>query len=331
MGCKNLDTGMKIMLKRYYSLILFVFFLVSCAPHGAKKPVSIESLPYSSTKQSRPLSAFTQVDIQGQINVTLHTGYRKPQIILSGDPRDLAQVKTTISQNTLYVVLGRGFPHHGAVHADIQGQSLSRISYRGEGLLDGSRLHTGMLDVFLANQGTTKLGGSLDLRQLNVAGDGLTEISGISSPYLQINLMGNPKVQLEGVANIARLVVTGKAWFSLYWLKSDTLTIRGKQMARIQLAGAVNKLDVELWGSAHFKGRYLRAQRSFVKTHGHAVAEISSVNHQSTLATDASDIYYYNLPNTRADFMAYDGSVLDMREWDRIEIRDFDRYNKQFP
>jgi hypothetical protein len=88
---------------------------------------------------------------------------------------------------------------------------------------------------------------------------------------------------------------------------------------------------VELWGVAQFKGRYLRAQRSFVKTHDKSVAEISTVNHQSNLATDASDIYYYNIPNTRADFMAYNGSVLDMREWDRADMQNFNRYNKQFP
>ena len=84
-------------------------------------------------------------------------------------------------------------------------------------------------------------------------------------------------------------------------------------------------------GSSQFKGRYLRAQRSFVKTHDQSVAEISAVNHQSNLATDASDIYYFNIPNTRADFMAFNGSVLDMREWSQYDTEEFTRYNKQFP
>ena len=104
-----------------------------------------------------------------------------------------------------------------------------------------------------------------------------------------------------------------------------------KKAAKIQLAGIVNRLEVELWGAARFKGRYLRAQRSFVKTHDKSVAEISAVNHQSTLATDASDIYYYNIPDTRADFMAFNGSVLNMREWSLYELQEFTRYNKQFP
>ncbi|MGC1181828.1 GIN domain-containing protein [Legionella sp.] len=320
------------MLKHCYLLILFVFFLASCAPNDtSKSPVSAEALSYKSTTQYKQLTPFNRVEVQGQINVTLHTGYKKPQVILRGDPRDLAKINAEVSENTFYLSLGKGYPHHGAVHADIRGQFLNSFTYEGIGLVDGSQLHSAMLDLYLVNNGTTKLAGSLGLRRLDIVGKGLTVINGINSQNLQINLKGNPKVLLTGVANISNLIVDGSTWFSLYWLKSDVLTIRGKNKARIQLAGTVNKLDVELWGNAYFKGRFLRAQRSFVKTHGHSVAEISSVNHQSTLATDRSNIYYYNLSNTREDFMAYKGSVLDMREWDRSNLRDFDRYNKQFP
>lgn len=320
------------MLKRYYFFILMGFFLASCAHHNnAKKTISVESLSYQPIKQDRQFSSFNQVNAQGQMNVTLHTGYKKSRVVLRGDPRDLAQIKAIVSDSTLHLILGKGFPHHGTVHADIQTKFLNRFSFQGEGQVIGKQLHTSVLDVFLANKGITKLGGSIGLRRLEVSGDGFTEISGIASQNLQVYLKGNPKVRLVGVANISKLVLDGSPWLSFYWLKSDMLIIRAKKASRIQLAGTINKLDLELWGRAHFKGRYLRAQRSFVKTHGNAVAEISSVNHQSTLATDASDIYYYNIPNTRADFMAYDGSVLDMREWNRFDMEDFNRYNKQFP
>jgi hypothetical protein len=320
------------MLKRCCSLILMAFFLTACVPHGVKKaPVTALPLTYQSSTQYKQLTSFNRIEAQGQLNVTLHTGYRKPQVVLKGDPRDLQQIKAVVVQNTLYLSLGGGYPQHGAVHADIQTQYLSGFSYKGAGLVNGGQIHSSALDLALANRGTTQLGGVIGLRRLDIAGNGITEISGINTPALQIHLQGNPKVQLSGVATLSNLVMDGNVWFSLYWLRSDVLTVRAKNRSRIQLAGTVNRLDLELWGHAYFKGRYLRAQRSFVKTHGYAVAEISSVNHQSTLASDASDIYYYNLPNTREDFMAYDGSVLDMREWDRINLRDFDRYNKQFP
>lgn len=320
------------MLKRY-GFLLMMIFLASCTPHHyGPQDAALTPLTYTGPIQYRKVSSFNQVDAEGLIDVTLHTGYKDPQVVLRGDPRDLQQVKTMVANNMLYVTLAQGFPKFGPVHADIQARFLNRVIYKGKGLLTGNQLHTSVLDLILLNEGTTRLGGSLGLRQLVVGGNGLTELSGINSRGLQIKfLKGNPRVHLAGMANLTSLITNTNVSLSMYWLKSDTLTIRAKNRARIQLAGVVNRLDVELAGYAYFKGRHLRAQRSFVKTHDHAVAEISSVNHQSTLALGASNIYYYNLPNTRADFMAYNGSVLDMREWNRIDIRDFDRYNKQFP
>lgn len=319
------------MIKRCYLLILIVFLLAACAHHGSKRPMPEVNPSGVHTKQYRQVTAFNQIDVQGRVNINLHTGYKQPQVILTGDTRDLAQVKVVVNNNTLYLALGNGYPRYGMVNADIRGRFLNRLHYVGAGTISGSQLHTSLLDLSLSNQGTTRLDGTIGLRQLDVTGGGLVQINGISSQNLQVHFKGNPKVQLTGFTNISTLNMDGGGWLSLYWVKSDLLTIRAKKSAKIQLAGMVNRLDVELWGTANFKGRYLRAQRTFVKTHGKSVAEISSLNHQSTLSTDASDIYYYNLPNTRADFMAFDGSVLDMREWGQNDLRDFTRYNKQFP
>jgi hypothetical protein len=320
------------MLKRFYLLAIIVFLLAGCAHNQQKMPSPTgEQYPVHSTKQYRQVKPFTQVDAQGQININLHTGYKQPQVLLSGDPRDLSQVKTEVIGTTLYLIVGNGVPKYGEVNADIRGRFLNRLSYKGAGIVSGSQLHTRYLELYLANQGTTKLSGTIGLQKLEVAGSGLTQISGITSYDLQIRLKGKPKVQLSGLVSLSKLDVDGDGWLSLYWLKSSNLIIRAKNAAKIQLAGIVNRLDVELWNVAQFKGRYLRAQRSFVKTHDKSVAEISAVNHQSNLASDASDIYYYNLPSTRADFMANAGSVLDMRDWGQPDLKDFTRYNKQFP
>jgi hypothetical protein len=285
-----------------------------------------------STQQYRAVEGFNQVDAQGRININLHTGYKKPQLILRGDPRDLAQVQTIVRNDTLYISLGTGYPQFGQVSVDVRGRFLNKFRYVGAGTITGSQLNTRLLDLYLENQGTTRIGGSIGVQELIVKGDGLVQISGIKSYNMQVHLIGSPKVKLSGQVNMSELNIDGNGWLSLYWVKSNNLIITAKKSARIQLAGVVNRLEVELWGSAQFKGRYLRAQRSFVRTHDRSVAEISSVNHQSNLATDASDIYYYNIPNTRADFMAFDGSVLDMRDLTSPYLdQKYTRYNKQFP
>lgn len=316
---------------RCYLLIIIAFFITGCRHHNVETPLPVVQKAGKPVTQYRPMARFNQVDVEGRMNVSLHTGYKKPQLILKGDPRDLAQVHTTVSQNTVYITVGKGFPQFGPLHADIRGQYLNRFKYVGAGTIVGSQLHTSSLDVDVTNDETMRLAGSIGLRKLALAGTGSTQISGITRQNLQVTLISDPKVQLTGFVSLSQLTIDGNGWLSLYWIKSNELTIRAKRGAKIQLAGVVNRLDVQLWGTARFKGRYLRAQRSFVKTHDKSVAEISAVNHQSTLATDASDIYYYNIPNTRADFMAFNGSVLNMREWDQFDTQDFTRYNKQFP
>lgn len=318
------------MQKRYYLLIVFAFFLTACAHRAPKNELPPPEV--IKTKQVRRVPSFNQVHVQGQINVSLHTGYKEPQVILSGDARDLATVKAEVTQNTLYLsLIGKGSPLHAPIYAEVRGQFLNRLMAKKTPIITGDRINTRLLDVYLEETDNVRLGGSIGLRVLDVKGKGLVRINGVYSPNLQLHLQGSPKVQLSGMVNLANLSMQGDAWLSLYWVKTDNLTVRAKNKTRIQLAGAVNRLDVELWGNARFKGRYLRAQRSFVKTHDRSVAEISVAKHQSNLATDASDIYYFNLPTTRADFMAYNGSVLDMREWNQFDLKDFNRYNHQFP
>ena len=320
------------MQKKCCLLILLCFLLSSCAHRNNTSLSQVNQPTPMSSQQTRSMASFNLVDVQGRININLHTGFKKPQIILKGDPRDLAQVQTKVQNDTLYLSLGAGYPQHGEVYADVQGRFLNKFSYEGAGLVTGNQLNTRLLDLYLANQGTTRLGGSIGIQELVVKGNGLVQLSGVTSYNMQVHLIGSPKVQINGAVNLSELNINGNGWLSLYWVKSKNLLIKAKKSARIQLAGVANRLEVELWGSAQFKGRYLRAQRSFVKTHDKSVAEISSVNHQSSLSTDASDIYYYNIPNTRADFMAYDGSVLDMRDLSSPFLsQEYTRYNKQFP
>lgn len=319
------------MLKRCSLLAFISLLLIGCQHHTAVSSASDKTPKATKTTRHVQVKDFTQVDVQGRINVSLHTGYKKPQLILTGDPRDLAYVKVFINQGTLYVSLGKGYPQFGEVSAVIRGRTLSNFKYVGVGVVKGTKLSSSFFNVYLKNKGTTTLGGYLGLRNLVVDDGGLVKISGISSPHLTIHLKNDPKVQLTGVANLSKLYVDGKGTLSMYWVKSTDLVIRAKQAARIRLAGIANRLDVELWGKSRFDGRYLRAKRSFVKTHGQSLAEISSLKHQSTLATDASDIRYYNLSTTRADFMGLNGAVLDMRDWSNPNIKDFDTYNHQFP
>ncbi|CDZ75996.1 hypothetical protein BN59_00260 [Legionella massiliensis] len=313
------------MLTRYFSLIFVVLLLIGCSSYHAKP------LPpgQQSNVQSRPMPEFNKVAVRGTVNVSLHTGYRHPSVILHGDPRDLILITTAVNKDTLTVSASKGAPHYGAVTVEIRGHYLNAFSYDGTGTIRGPNIHSGLLDLDIDNSGETTLGGSIVLRKLKASGGGNVQVSGVKSQYLQLDISGKTKVLLAGVINISKLDLKGEGMLSMYWINSPQLTFCGKGKVNVQLAGVVDKLDVELWGNSRFNGRYLRAKNAFVKTHDKAVAELTAIKHQHTLATDASDIYYYKIPNTKADFMAYQGAVLDMRDWNRDDLRDYDRYNKE--
>ena len=313
------------MLRHSFLCVFFLLFIAGCA-----RPPMIP--PSASHQQVRHMPAFTRVKVDGTINVSLHTGYSRPQVILRGDPRDLVHVTTVVVNGGLLVNLGKGYPNYGPVQAEIRGKFLNSFEYHGRGYITGKRLRSSLLDILIDNDGKTTLGGNITVRKLKVMGGGYTQISGVRSERMQVKLSGKARVQLSGVVNVTSIDVDNGSWLSMYWVKSRVLKVCGRGASFIQLAGITDRLDVELWDKACFKGRYLRANRAFVKTYDKAVAEISAINRQHTLASGGSDILFYNIPEMRTDFMAFDGSVLDMRDlnirdW-RMPLQEYNRYNK---
>jgi hypothetical protein len=274
------------------------------------------------------LPPFTRVEVKDTFNVSLHTGYSRPQLILRGDARDLPHVVTMVSHGVLKVKIEESYTALSPIQLEIDAHYLNAFKYQGVGEITGYHLNTSLLDLALENKGRTILKGNIGLRKLEIKGDSFTDISGINSPMLMVMLSGNPRVRLSGILNLASLDMSKGGSLTLYWVKSKVLNVIGKEKAFIQLAGVVEHLNLELWGAAQFKGRYLRADHAFVKTHDKSVAQISCLKQQHTLAKDASDIQFFNIPVMKSDFMGQDGAVLDMRDLAFPFVEEYDQYNK---
>jgi hypothetical protein len=310
------------MLMRYFFLMFGLLLLSSCIHQPQVLPPTLKG-----REQEHFVPPFTQVQVEGIINVSLHSGYKNQVIILHGDPRDLGNVLIDPKGGKLLIKLPKGHPNFGQVTAEIRANVLKGFYYEGEGTIVGNNIHSGFLELSIDNSGDTTLGGYLVLRKLKASGGGNVQISGVNTKFLQLDISEKTKVQLSGVIDLSRINLADSSVLCMYWVKSPLLSICQRGNSLVRLAGVVDKLDVELWDTAHFNGRYLRAKNAFVKTHDRAVADIMAIKHQHTLATDASDIYFYKVPKTSADFMAYAGSVLDMRDWNRPELHDYTRYN----
>ncbi|MDX2345409.1 MAG: DUF2807 domain-containing protein [Legionella sp.] len=284
-----------------------------------EKPQQLQQL-YPTT-QVRPVSDFTQIYIQGPFNVRLHTHKRqKPSLKIEGDAIDLKQIQSYVKNGVLYIsdgpkktYIGKRQLRMGEATVEINAPELHGFTYKGDGVIKADKIRSSLLDIWMMNSKQANFGGWINLRRLTLLGDGTTKITGIHSKNLCVKIGGAQQVELKGEANLKRLDMEGRGSLGFYWVKSKDLIVRLSGYAQLTLAGKVNRLDGVFSDHAQFHGRYLRVKEAFVKTNGEATSDIAVVKTQHALARDKSDIYYYNLPDYRMDFMASNGSVLDMR------------------
>lgn len=304
---------------------IWVFLGILCTITSWAKPIPQQNM--RSVTQTRMLAPFSQIRAAGSLNVILHTNAKKPRIVLRGDPRDLAHLTSLIKQNRLIITFLNHYPQYGAVTADIYAPEINDFSYKGAGVIAG-KINSKALAISINNPETTKIEGDITLRQLFVSGHSLVQIKGVKTNHFILKMEDNPRVYLDGMIRLGTLKMNGNGFLSMYWVKSERLNVFLSNNATLQLAGFVNVLEVKAKGRSHFLGRYLRARRAFVKTCDHAIAEINAIRRQHTLATGASDIHIYHVPEMREDFMAYNGAVLDMRQWNLPEYQHETVYNK---
>lgn len=282
----------------------------------------------SPTRVYKPAS-FTGVEIQGNVDVRLHTGYKEQKVALYGRPDDLKHVVFKVKNGTLYIRSKHTyFRKQQRIKVVIHSSELRAFKYVGCGTIVAPKMNTNAARIYIDNDGNTTLHGEVGLSQLTLLGKGTSNVKTLKSHRLCLTVGGQQRVKLDGTVNLAQLKTMDQAWLSLNWVNSPALIIEGYGQSFIQLAGVVNKMDVTLWNNARFRGRYLRAERAFVRTFGQSVASITALKRQHALASDASNIYFYNLADMRTDFMAFNGAVLDMRDWNNPTIRPYDRYNK---
>lgn len=308
---------------RSFSFICLIISLISCSRMHHTTHVPIQTNP-----QNRVMPAFNRVQVDGNIDVTLNTGAPNPRALLHGDPTDLAHVKMSVKYGLLHIEVDNGYPHHGAMHVDIHTHYLNAFKYTGKGTIIGTNLHSRLLDLSIANKGSTRLQGQIAVHNLTIVGPGYTQIKGITGQMLNIKIKGNARVQLAGMIDATSLNIKD-GWLSLYWVDSKALRIRARGHSFVQMAGRVQTLDIELWDKARFNGRYLRGSYVFTKTHNESIADINVLKRRHSLATDTSNIYFHNLPDMKTDFMAYNGSVLDLREWYVRGREEPTRYNRE--
>lgn len=262
-----------------------------------------------------PIPAVSTIKITGNMHVRLHTSNAKPRLILRGDRKDLIYLKRIMSKNSLDLSIDKMHPRFGSISIDITTKRIRSFSYKGSGLVEGHDLQASPLALAIDNSGKTSLSGNIVLSKVSIDGGGYTHLKVAGSNQLKLTLLGTSTLDLTGGAlNLGCLDLRGPSRLNMRWIKAPHLKIFARNRAFLQLSGVTQNLEIELWDQAHFKGRYLRTKRVWVKTHQRSIAEISAERRQSSLALDASDIYYFILPDIQTNFMRHQGAVLDLRD-----------------
>lgn len=269
------------------------------------------ALPSNITLQG----CFHTVLVRGDMTVTLHQTSGPTYAVARGDSEDLAYLDFKIENDWLKVNLGKGYPKFSAVCVDIWVNNLHRLLQRGEAKVSGHHLYSDDLGISMLGTVPMTLDGQIKLSGLRIGGTSHLEMDGVNTKFLTLKMYNSSYVKLSGTIGLSEVHLYDNSWLSLYWVNTNRLDLKYGGNAFVQMAGHVNVLDLELFDNAKFAGRFLRASRSFVKTHGFSLAQISSERSQHTLALDRSNIDYFNVPLMKTDFMIQNAAVLDLREW----------------
>lgn len=258
---------------------------------------------------------FNSVLVRGDITVVIHRTSGPSYAIVHGDSADLTGLEFSIEKSWLKVCLGKGYPHFSKVTVDIYVQNLHRLTQRGQARVVANDLYSSGLIVSSIGVAPVYLNGKIELRGVQARGRAHVEIRGIKTRSMSMDMRDYAYTRLQGTIGVCQLNIYDYSWLSMYWVNTDKINLTLAENTYVQMAGQVLHLDLELYDNAHFNGRYLRVNRSFVKTHDRSLAEISTTRAQHTLATEESHIDFYNIPRTKSSLMAGNAAIMDMREW----------------
>lgn len=298
-----------------YFIFLSIILLSNCTWHRAEPVKKAKPQMIVPTVITENMQEFTKVKIDGKIDVNIHTGNNFHKIVFHGLQPDITSTERSVKYGELYIKLGKNIPKYGYIKVDIYMRKMTAFTYNGSGNIYASGIRSNCVDININNDKNATFGGSFGLGYAEFANAGYYQIQGVQGCATNLTIKDKAKVQITGYSNLANLTMGDDSELSLYRVRSKSIKIKLKDNARVQLSGVTEILNDEQWDKSRLDSRHLISQISFVKTHDYSDAYIAVVRNQHTLAKDKSNIYYYYLPENHTDFMAKDGSVLDMREW----------------
>jgi hypothetical protein len=278
--------------------------------------VLMNTLVNANAASSTTSGYFHGVLFKGEIaNVRLHPTRGLSYVVAHGASDDIANLTMIEHADKLHVIMERGYPKQGPVTIDVYINDYRGITTRGHIPITGHGIYSRALVLSANGDANIDLSGNINLANIHARGKTHIEMTGVHSRRSKIELFDNAYAKITGMVGICELNIHHQSCLIMHWVNATSLKFVLGDNAYVQLAGHVNLLDAELFEKSKLAARFLRSERTFVKTHDDSVAEISTVRAQHTYAIDRSHIDYFNVPLYKTDMMVENGAVLDLREW----------------
>lgn len=186
---------------------------------------------------------------------------------------------------------------------------LNQVNHAGNGMLSIFDTITRHLVVNNDGAGKVNISGRVGVNQINQTSSGTVNLIGAYSNGLVIMARGSGKVSVYGRVNVRSIDAGEMAKVYVYYVDSTKLDVLLNENATIGLGGKADILQLDMYGSTSFYGRYLQVQRTIVRTHDLAHANITGHQEVFASADGMSSIYYFGNEGQIAKFTKDKASI----------------------
>ncbi len=215
--------------KLYFGLAALMLVMLACAP------LSLVSSPNNVTgsgniiSESRAVSGFNSIDLQGSGSVTVSLGSEE-SVVIEADDNIVPLITTDVRNGTLVIATkdNTNITTRNGIHITVAMKSLKNVTLSGSGEI----------------QAKGKMGDSLSV---NLPGSGsITVEGGVAS--LDISLPGSGNVYCDKLlARSATVTLNGSGTIAVYASESLDATLRGS--GTIRYSGNPSQVNKSITGS----------------------------------------------------------------------------------
>jgi hypothetical protein len=126
------------------------------------------------------------------------------------------------------------------------------------------------------------------------------------------SLDGNTQIDVHDGPGPAQMNCSGWGHIELFWLNRCDVHIVGHEGINVTLAGRVRQAHFDFNEISSLDAKGLKAQQIFVRTQGHARAEVWPQKDLYAEAYGRSDVYYYHGPDSIHQHTQGDSTILPM-------------------